>query len=164
VKLLIVTTGGTIDKVYYDAKSAYEIGASQVPEILAESHANFDFEVLTLFRKDSLDLTDEDRERIRQAVVEHPLDHVVITHGTDTMVETARHLGQVLGKVVVLTGSLSPARFRNSDAVFNVGMAVGAAQSLPPGVYIAMNGRIFTPNHVRKNRERNRFEEIQEER
>ncbi|GJM44008.1 MAG: asparaginase [Gemmatimonadota bacterium] len=160
MKLLIVTTGGTIDKVYFDAKSDYEIGASQVPEILAESHANLECEVVSLFRKDSLELTDEDRALIRKTVEEHPLEHVVITHGTDTMVETALALGQVLGKVVVLTGSLSPARFRNSDAVFNVGMAVAAAQSLPPGVYLAMNGRIFSPNHVRKNREQNRFEEI----
>ena len=159
MKLLILTTGGTIDKVYYDAKSDYEIGTSQVPEILAESHADFEYELVTLFRKDSLELTDEDRDVIRRTVEEHELDHVVITHGTDTMVETGKALGQVPGKVVVLTGSLSPARFRNTDAVFNVGMAVAAAQSLPPGVYLAMNGRIFSPNHVRKNRDRNRFEE-----
>jgi len=159
MKILIVTTGGTIDKVYFDAKSDYEIGESQIPQILAESHVTVDYEMVNLLRKDSLELTDEDRALIRRTVEESDRDRVVVTHGTDTMVETGKALEGILGKTIVLTGSLSPARFRNSDAVFNVGMAVAAAQSLPPGVYLAMNGRIFSPQHARKNREANRFEE-----
>jgi L-asparaginase len=109
-------------------------------------------------RKDSLDLTERDRLRIRQAVETVEGDRVVITHGTDTMVDTARSLAGLSGKVIVLTGSLSPARFQGSDADFNIGLAVAAVQSLPAGVYIAMNGLIFDAHKVRKNREANRFE------
>ncbi|MBZ0268752.1 asparaginase domain-containing protein [bacterium] len=162
MKILIVTTGGTIDKVYFDAKSDYEIGESQIPQILAESHVTVDYEMANVLRKDSLELDDEDRALIRRTVEGSDCDRVVVTHGTDTMVETAKVLEGIPGKTIVFTGSLSPARFRNSDAVFNVGMAVAAAQSLPPGVYLAMNGRIFSPRHVRKNREANRFEEVGE--
>jgi L-asparaginase len=162
MRILIVTTGGTIDKVYFDAKSDYEIGESQIPQILAESHVTVDYEMVNLLRKDSLELTDDDRALIRRVVEQHDRDRVVVTHGTDTMVETAKVLEGIPGKTIVLTGSLSPARFRNSDAVFNVGMAIAASQSLPPGVYLAMNGRIFSPRRVRKNREANRFEETGE--
>lgn len=162
MKILLVTTGGTIDKVYFDAMSDYEIGESQIPQILAESHVTLEYEMVNVLKKDSLDLTDEDRAHIRDVVAAHPLRNVVVTHGTDTMVDTAKALKAIPGKTIVLTGSLSPARFRNSDAVFNVGMAVAAAQALPPAVYIAMNGRIFSPDRVRKNRERNCFEEIGE--
>jgi L-asparaginase len=160
MKILIVTTGGTIDKVYFDAKSDYEIGESQIPQILAESHVTVDYEMVNLLRKDSLELTDDDRALIRRVVEQHDRDRVVVTHGTDTMVETAKALEGIPGKTIVLTGSLSPARFRNSDAVFNVGMAVAASQALSPGVYLAMNGRIFSPRRVRKNRDANRFEEM----
>lgn len=160
MKILLVTTGGTIDKVYFDAQSDYEIGESQIPQILSESHVTLEYEMVNVLKKDSLDLTDEDRAHVRDVVAAHSLGHVVVTHGTDTMVETARTLKVIRDKTIVLTGSLSPARFHNSDAVFNVGMAVAAAQSLPAGVYIAMNGRIFSPDRVRKNRVRNCFEEI----
>ena len=160
MKILIVTTGGTIDKVYFDAHSTYEIGEPHVPEILAASHVAADVVVVSLLRKDSLELTDEDRALIRRTVQEHERTRVIVTHGTDTMVKTGRALEGIPGKVIVLTGSLSPARFHNSDAVFNVGMAMAAVQALPPGVYLTMNGRIFSPRRVRKNRELNRFEEI----
>ncbi|MFZ1622073.1 asparaginase domain-containing protein, partial [Dokdonella sp.] len=89
-----------------------------------------------------------------------PHRHVLVTHGTDTMVETAAVLASIKDKVIVLTGALNPARFQGSDAVFNIGCAVGAVQSLPDGVYIAMNGRIWNPAHVRKNRDANRFEAV----
>lgn len=158
--LQIITTGGTIDKVYFDANSEFEVGESEVPQILRNSNVTLPFEVVNLLRKDSLDLTDEDRELIRRTVESRPGTQVVITHGTDTMVETARALAGIEGKTIVLTGSLKPARFRDSDAVFNVAAAVTAVQCLPAGVYIAMNGRVFRPDRVRKNRELNRFEEI----
>lgn len=160
MKLRFITTGGTIDKVYFDAKSQFEIGESLVAEVLRESHVVFEFVVQSVLRKDSLDMTEQDRALVRDAVEKSPERMVVVTHGTDTMVETAKALRGIPGKVVALTGSLSPARFKSSDAIFNVAVAVAAVQTLPEGVYIAMNGRVFDPDRVRKNREANRFEDI----
>jgi len=153
-----ITTGGTIDKIYFDAMSRFEVGESQVEHILRDGLVRFDYEVLSLFRKDSLDMSDEDRSEIRDFIERDHGERYVITHGTDTMVETAAALEGLTGKVVVLTGALSPARFRTTDAVFNIGMAVAAVQVARPGVYIAMSGQIFHGNEVRKNRDRNRFE------
>ncbi len=156
----ILTTGGTIDKVYFDAKSEYAVGEPQVTEILREAGVTTPFTSTVLLRKDSLELTDADRALIATTVAALPETRVLITHGTDTMVETAQALENVEGKTIVLVGSLSPARFKNTDAVFNVGFAVGAVLALPPGVYLAMNGHIFDPKHVRKNRDENRFEAV----
>jgi len=160
MKIQVLTTGGTIDKVYFDAKSDYEVGSSMIREIFEESNVTLDYAIRELMHKDSLELTDDDRREIRRAVEESEAERIVVTHGTDTMIETARALEGVPGKVIVLTGSLSPARFKNSDAVFNVAAAVAAVQCLPPGVWLVMNGRIFSPGNVRKNRDANRFEEI----
>jgi L-asparaginase len=157
-ELLIVTTGGTIDKIYFDDKSDYQIGDPQIGRMLDELGVAFRYTVIPIIRKDSLHITDADRELIRATVAAQPARHVLITHGTDSMVETAKLLSTVDGKTIVLTGALSPARFRGSDAEFNIGCAVGAVQSLPPGAYIAMNGRIWDPVKVRKNVEANRFE------
>ncbi len=156
----IFTTGGTIDKVYFDAKSTYEVGDPQIVDILREANVTIDWELETLFRKDSLDLTDEDRAVIVEKVRQESCLRILITHGTDTMIETAKALQGIPGKTIVLVGSLSPARFKSSDAEFNIGFALAAVQTLPTGVYIAMNGRIFHPDRVRKNREANRFEPI----
>lgn len=156
--LTIITTGGTIDKVYFDAKSDYQVGAPQIGEILEQLGVNFEFDVVPVLRKDSLDLTDADRASIRAVVAQQPHRHILITHGTDSMVDTARALANLPGKTIVLTGALNPARFQGSDAVFNIGCAVGAVQTLGDGVWIAMNGRIWDPAHVRKNRAANRFE------
>jgi len=160
-ELLIVTTGGTIDKVYFDDKSDYQIGEPQIGRILEELGVAFRFRVIPILRKDSLHISDSDRELIRQAIAAQEAKHVLITHGTDTMVETARVLSALSDKTIVLTGALNPARFRGSDAEFNIGTAVGAVQALPPGVYIAMNGRIWDPAKVRKNVEANRFEAVE---
>ena len=157
--LTVITTGGTIDKVYFDAKSDYQVGAPQIGEILTRLGVAFEFDVVPVLRKDSLEMTDADRVAIRTAIEQQPHRHVLITHGTDTMVETARVLAGLAGKTIVLTGALNPARFQGSDAVFNIGCAVGAVQSLGDGVWIAMNGRIWDPVHVRKNRDANRFEQ-----
>jgi L-asparaginase len=157
--LTIVTTGGTIDKIYFDDKSTFQIGAPQIGEILEALGVAFTFEVIPVLRKDSLHIDDSDRAQVRDAIVRQPHRHVLVTHGTDTMVETARALDGITGKVIVLTGALNPALFKGSDAVFNVGCAVGAVQTLPDGIYIAMNGRIWDPARVRKNRDANRFEE-----
>ena len=158
--LSIVTTGGTIDKIYFDAKSDYQIGAPQIGEILGQLGVAFSFEIIPILRKDSLDISDADRHLIRSTIQAQPHRRVLVTHGTDSMVETARLLQQIEGKVIVLTGALNPARFRGSDAVFNIGCAVGAVQTLPEGVWIAMNGRIWDPARVRKNRAANHFEEV----
>ncbi len=160
MRIVFLTTGGTIDKVYFDALSRFEVGETVVGKILRDSGANFDFEVIPLLRKDSLELTDTDREAIRAAVAARTERRVVITHGTDTMVDTARSLAAIAGKTIVLTGALSPARFQASDALFNLGMAVAAAQTCPPGVWIAMSGQVFRHDQVRKNRELNRFEAL----
>ncbi len=153
-----VTTGGTIDKIYFDELSQFEIGESQVEHILREGLVQFDYEVVSLFRKDSLELTDADRAAIREHLEADSGSRYVITHGTDTMAETARFLDGLQGKTVVLTGALSPARFRTTDAIFNVGLAVAAVQVAEPGIYIAMSGQVFRGSEVRKNREQNRFE------
>lgn len=158
--ILVVTTGGTIDKVYFDATSDFEVGDSVVGELLRQAQVEVPFELRELLRKDSLELTDADRGLIRRAVEETPHRRVVVTHGTDTMTETAAALAGIAGKTVVLTGALSPARFAVTDAVFNVGMAFAAAQTLAPGIYVAMNGRIFDGLRVAKDRDANRFRAV----
>ena len=157
-KLLIITTGGTIDKIYFDDMSDYQIGDPQIAQILHDMQVGFTFEVNALMRKDSLHVTDEDRLAIHNAIAASDATHVLITHGTDSMVKTALVLADIPGKTMVLTGALNPARFRDSDAVFNIGCAVGALQALPHGAWIAMNGCIWDPKKVRKNRDKNRFE------
>lgn len=155
--ILIVTTGGTIDKVYFDAKSEFEVGDSVVGRLLEQAHVRQAYEIQPLMRKDSLELTDTDRARIRELVAARPERRVVVTHGTDTMTDTARALEGLRDKTIVLTGALAPARFAESDAVFNVGMAFAAVQSLPDGVYICMNGQVFRAAEVVKDRARNVF-------
>ena len=156
----VFTTGGTIDKVYFDARSNFEVGEPQIVEILREANVTVGYRIETLFRKDSLDLTDADRTLIAERVRETPCRRVLITHGTDTMIQTAQVLQDIPEKTIVLVGSLSPARFKRSDAEFNIGFALGVAQALPAGVYIAMNGCLFDPQKVRKNREMNQFEVV----
>lgn len=155
-----ITTGGTIDKIYFDAVSQFEVGESPISSILSEGLVSFDYDVVAMFQKDSLEMTDEDRRAVKDFIENDDASAYVVTHGTDTMVETARLLASIADKTIVLTGALSPARFRTTDAVFNIGMAVAAVQSVEPGVYIAMNGRIFAAGDVVKNRALNRFESI----
>ncbi len=159
-RLLIIATGGTIDKIYFDDQSSYQVGEPQISETLRLMNVGFEYEIIALMRKDSLDLNDEDRERIRATVAGADTDHVLITHGTDTMDATAAALGGIPGKTIVLTGALHPARFHDSDAVFNIGCAIGAVQCLPEGAWIVMNGQVWEPGKVRKNRSMNRFEAI----
>jgi L-asparaginase len=156
-EILIVTTGGTIDKVYFDAKSDYEVGESVLDELLKQAHVSQPFFIAPLMRKDSLEVTDEDRLLITSTIKQATQSRVVITHGTDTMTDTAACLADVSGKTIVLTGSLAPARFAQSDATFNVGMAFAAVQSLSEGVYIVMNGKVFRADEVRKDRSINEF-------
>ncbi len=153
-----ITTGGTIDKVYFDELSQFEVGESVLEHILREALVQFDWDVVPLMKKDSLEIQDADRRVLRDYIANDDATHYVITHGTDTMPETAEVLQSLKGRTIVLTGALTPARFRTTDAVFNVGMAVAAVQTVEPGVYIAMSGQVFRAGEVRKNRKENRFE------
>ena len=158
MKIKFFAVGGTIDKVYFDALSRYEIGESNIFDILKDARVNFKYDVSSLLKKDSLDMTDQDRSIIHQAVEKTPYERIIITHGTDTMIETAKVLVAVKNKIIVLTGAMEPAKFKSSDAVFNLGSAVAAVQTLPHGVYIVISGRVFTPDNVKKNRNLKLFE------
>ena len=160
--LHVVTTGGTIDKIYFDRLSEFEVGEPQVGALLEQANVGFGWSVTALLRKDSLDLTDADRAAIVAAVRGCDAERVLVTHGTDTMLETARALGAVAGKTIVLTGAMQPATQRDSDAVFNIGFAIGVLRTAAPGVYVAINGRVFEAGRARKNRALNRFE-VQDE-
>jgi L-asparaginase len=160
MKIKFYATGGTIDKVYFDAKSEYQVGAPQVEEILKDSNVAFEWEVSSILQKDSLEMTDEDRQNIRDIIEKEPFEKIIITHGTDTMVETAKFLIGIPNKTIVFTGAMEPARSRYTDATFNVGCAIGAVQTLPFGVYIAMNGCVYEADKVEKNYEAKRFELI----
>ena len=155
--ILVLTTGGTIDKNYFDALSEYQIVDSGIPALLKEARVALPLRIEEVCRKDSLELSDVDRAEIARRIAEAPETRVVITHGTDTMTDTAKALAHIPGKPIVLTGALSPARFAETDAPFNLGMAFATAQVAPPGVYIAMSGQVFDGLRVRKDRAAGRF-------
>jgi len=157
-KLRFITTGGTIDKIYFDALSQFEVGESVVQHILTDGLVDFEYDIVPMLQKDSLEIDDDDRAKLRDYIAADSATRYVITHGTDTMPETASALSDLAGKTIVLVGALTPARFRTTDAVFNVGMAVATAQIAAPGVYITMSGQVFEAGAVRKNRAENRFE------
>lgn len=158
MQIRILSCGGTIDKVYFDANSDYQVGEPQIESIFEEARVTFEYEIEPVTRKDSLEMTDEDRQLVRRRVDEADERHILITHGTDTMTHTAAALCGIPNKVIVLTGSMTPARHRMSDAEFNIGCAVGALHTQQPGVYIAMNGRIFPAGTVQKNLDKRVFE------
>lgn len=158
MKIKLFSTGGTIDKIYFDAKSEFQVGDPLVNEIFADALVAFDFAVEPLMRKDSLEITDADRALIRERISADSHRHIIVTHGTDTMVETGRALANIPDKVIVLVGSMQPARLRTTDAIFNLGFAAASVQLLPTGVYIAMNGQIFDPQVTVKNVAASRFE------
>ena len=154
----IFTTGGTFDKLYFDARSEFHIGEPMAAALLDEANVNFDYDVESLLKKDSLEMVADDRELIRNAVTNANSDMILITHGTDSMVETAQTLLDITDKTVVLFGAMQPARMRYSDAIYNLGFACAAVQLLPRGVHLAMNGQVFDPRQVAKNRAQSRFE------
>jgi L-asparaginase len=156
----IFTTGGSIDKTYSTLASDFLVGEPQIDDILRQANVNLAYEIESLFRKDSLGITDEDRALIRHAVLTSPHRHIIITHGTDTMVNTAQMLMDIPDKVIVLTGAMQPASFKITDASVNVGCAIAAVQILREGVYIAMSGRIFVAGKTRKNMTTNQFEDM----
>jgi L-asparaginase len=157
--LQIFTTGGTVDKVYFDALSEFQIGDPVAGSVLKGMNVSFDFTVEELMRLDSLDMTDQNRSAIQQRVRESDAQHILIMHGTDGMVETAGWLSGIANKKIIFTGAMQPAAFSDTDAVFNIGCAVGAIQVVEDGVYIVMNGKVFAADKVAKNRAGQRFEE-----
>ena len=158
MSIVILTTGGTFDKIYFDANSEYSIGEPCISSILDEGNVMSDYRVQSILKKDSLDITHSEREIIKKSVIECEEERIIITHGTDTMVETAKFLEDIEEKTVVLTGAMQPARFKKTDAIFNSGFAYAAALSLENGIYIAMSGQIFNSNNVRKNIDLGKFE------
>ena len=157
-KLLVLTTGGTLDKVYFDALSEFQVGDAVAGSILTAMNVNFEFEVKEICRKDSLELTDQDREHLKTAIESSDANYVLITHGTDTMVDSANYIGEQADKVIIFTGAMQPAAFSNTDAVFNIGTAVGAFSVAQPGSYIAMSGQVYPASNVFKNYDSRRFE------
>lgn len=150
--------GGTIDKtVYsYDARD-YVVDAPYVGRIIEEANVTVQIDIESLVRKDSLELTDQDRELLRAKVSQEPCNRIIVTHGTDTIPESAKALSGIVGKTIVFTGAMLPGRFVDSDATFNLGGAVIAAQTLPPGLYLVMHGRVFDALKAVKDRGKSLF-------
>jgi L-asparaginase len=162
MRIRILITGGTFDKEYDEINGKLYFKDTHLGEMLKLGRCRLEIHVRTIMMIDSLEMTDDDRRIILENCNKSPEDRIVITHGTDTMVETAKMLGENLkNKTVVLTGAMIPYAFGSSDGLFNLGSALSFVQSLPSGVYIAMNGKYFHWDNVRKNRQTGTFEEIQ---
>ncbi len=159
MKIVFIQTGGTIDKDYPKATGGYafEIGESAVKRILQKVNPNLDFEIISVLRKDSQDITEEDRRKIYDACEKTAASKIVVTHGTDSMIKTAERLSSVEDKVIVLTGAMKPEKFVDSDASFNLGTAIGAINLMQRGVYVAMNGRVYPWNKVKRDGETGQF-------
>jgi L-asparaginase len=153
-------TGGTFDKEYDELTGQLYFKESHLPEMLKLGRCNLPLEIRTLMMIDSLQMTDADRNLILEQCRSAPESRIVITHGTDTMDATARTLAAIQGKTIVLTGAMVPYKFGSSDGLFNLGSALALAQTLTPGVYVAMNGRCFRGDSVCKNRQTGMFEEV----
>ena len=152
-KILFIQTGGTIDKDYPRLTKGYafEITTPAVQRILENINPNFEFELIPLLQKDSMEITIEDRNKIRETCLNSNVDKIIITHGTDTMIETAQTLADIKNKAIVLTGAMRPQRFSNTDAEFNIGVAIGAISIINEGVFIAMSGCVFHYNKVKRD-------------
>lgn len=158
MKIKIFVTGGTFDKEYNELNGELFFKDTHLSEILALGRSRIPVDIRTLMMIDSLNMTDDDRNNIAQNCLHAPEDMIIITHGTDTMVETAKVLAEkVKGKTIVLTGAMIPYKFGSSDGLFNLGSALAFVQSLAPGVYVAMNGKYFNWDNVRKNKELGEF-------
>ncbi len=159
MKILIIQTGGTIDKDYPKLTKGYafEISEPAIQRIFESINPAFEFEILPLLQKDSLDINEEDRDSIREACENTNINKILITHGTDTMIETALKLNVIEKKAIIITGAMRPERFSNSDAAFNIGVAVGALNVLEEGVYVAMNGNIYPCEKVKRDEQTGQF-------
>jgi L-asparaginase len=164
VAVRILITGGTFDKEYDEIEGRLYFKDTHIAEMLKLGRCRTDVQIRTVMMIDSLEMTPEDRQLILQNCRTAPEKQIVITHGTDTMVETARVLAEGIGdKTVILTGAMIPYAFGSSDGLFNLGSALSLAQALPPGIYIAMNGMHFNWDQVRKNRKLGIFEPIEQD-
>ena len=157
----ILVTGGTFDKEYMELTGKLIFKDTHVREMLKLGRSRVDVRVKTLMMIDSLEMTDEHREKIFQECRRSKEDRIVVTHGTDTMTDTAHYLNtRITNKTIVLMGAMIPYAFGSSDGLFNLGSALAFVQALPPGVYIVMNGRCFQADNVRKNRQTGEFEDL----
>jgi L-asparaginase len=157
----IFITGGTFDKEYNELTGQLYFKDSHLPEMLDLGRCLVPVDIRTLMMIDSLEMTDIDRELIARHCMEADENQIIITHGTDTMADTARILGEkIKNKTVVITGAMIPYKFGSSDGLFNLGSAMAFVQTLKPGVYVAMNGRCFHADNVRKNKQTGEFEEL----
>lgn len=159
MKILFIQTGGTIDKDYpKNIKGyAFEIGEPAIKRILGKINPSFEYEILELFKKDSTEITDDDRRKLFEVCSNTSHKKIVITHGTDTIIETAKYLSGIKDKTIILTGAFRPERFRDSDAEFNLGAAVSAVQCLNEGVLVAMNGIVADCKEIKRNNPDGRF-------
>lgn len=161
MQIRLFITGGTFDKEYNELNGKLYFEDTHVPEMLELGRCKLDVNIRTLMMIDSLEMSDDDRDIIAHNCVQCDEDKIVITHGTDTMVETAKILAEkITDKVVILTGAMIPYKFGSSDGLFNLGSALAFVQTLPNGIYISMNGKFFNWNNVRKNKELGLFEEL----
>ncbi len=159
MKITFIQTGGTIDKDYPRTTKGYafEISEPAVKRILEKLNPSFDFEIISALKKDSMEITDDDRQKIYDICKELKNDKIIITHGTDTMMETAEKLSSIKDKVIVITGAMRPERFTNSDAPINIGAAIGSVNVLETGVYIAMHGQVLPWHRITRNMETGQF-------
>ncbi len=159
MKITFVTTGGTIDKDYASCAGTYnfEISEPAIKDILAKINPNFGYEIISVLKKDSLDMDDKDRDLVFDVCNDLKTNKIIITHGTDTMVDTAKRLSSIKDKVIILVGSSKPEKFKGSDASFNVGCAVGAINCLKKGIYVAMNGIIYDWHSCKKEQGSGQF-------
>jgi L-asparaginase len=161
MRIRVFVTGGTFDKEYNELDGKLYFKDTHLKEMLSLGRSKVDVDIRTLMMVDSLEMTDQDRQIILDHCTKCAEERILLTHGTDTMEVTARVLGQALkNKTIVLTGAMIPYKFGSSDGLFNLGSALAFVQTLPPGVYVAMNGKSLPWNNVRKNRQTGEFEEI----
>jgi L-asparaginase len=161
MSIKLILTGGTIDKHYNESNGEMNFAETHMPELLKLGRNRADIELEQVMLLDSLEMTDADRQTILESCKNSSQDKILITHGTDTIVKTALVLGNAkIDKTIVLIGAMIPFVFKHSDAVFNMGFALGAVQCLPQGVYVAMNGKVFDWDAVTKNREQGIFEAL----
>jgi L-asparaginase len=162
MKIAFIQTGGTIDKDYPKTTKGYafEIAEPAVKRILEKLNPAFKYEIISVLKKDSLDITQKDRQKIREACKKTTSNKIIITHGTDTMLETAKVLSEIKNKTIIITGAMRPERFSNSDAPINIGMAIGAVNVLESGILIAMHGRIFSWDKCKRDMKTGQFIEL----
>lgn len=164
IPIRILVTGGTFDKEYDEIHGRLDFAQTHVPEMLKLGRCNLDIDVRTIMMIDSLEMTDADRDIILHACKHADENNIIVTHGTDTMPETAQYLAERLtDKTVILTGAMIPYKFGSSDGFFNLGASIAFVQTLSPGIYVCMNGRVYNWDNVKKNKKTGFFEELSQQ-